>query len=98
MKKAGIFSVDWKDILKGAITATLTAVATFLYNIIGDGHMPTPDEWKSIGGIALLTFIGYVCKNFLTNSDDQFAKKESSGGVVMNSTTPPDDKDRNPHP
>ena len=66
-----------KDVIKGAITAALTIIVTALYNAIGLGTIPTDfNFWKTQFMLGLGAGVAYLLKNFLTNSNDQFLKKE----------------------
>lgn len=70
--------LNWKDVSKGLILATLTAIMEGLSPIVsGDApHLPSGSELQIIGGTALTAMIAYLVKNFFTNSKDQFLKKE----------------------
>ena len=78
MKTPGFLSVGQRDAIKGLILASITAIITGLYTSLQSGHLPaTADEWKVIGLSAITAGLSYVTKNFLTNSNDQFLKKET---------------------
>jgi len=76
MKSSPFLSIHAKDLIKGIIVAVLSASLTGLYDIIASGTMPTGSQWKTIGIAGLTAGVGYVIKNWLTNSTDQFAKGE----------------------
>ena len=78
MKKAGLFSIGTKDAIKGFILAVITAVVTVLYTSIQSGGLTF--DWKIIGATALTAALGYIIKNFLTNSSDQFLTKDTPPG------------------
>lgn len=74
-----------EDFIKGLILALITSVVMSLKTIvIGDptavppivGHFPIGQDWITIGMAAVVGFVSYLGKNFLTNSNDQFLKKE----------------------
>lgn len=79
-------SINWMDVLKGAILSALTVVATWLVNLLQSWvttmsggtfpTLPTPHDLTSIGTLALLAFVGYLAKQFLTNSQNVPLKKE----------------------
>ena len=77
MKKSNILKLNWKDILKGFILAVILAVVTGVYQAIEAGNFEL--TWLFFKPI-LLTGLGgglaYLIKNWLTNSEDQFIKKE----------------------
>ena len=66
------------DLVKGFIMAVLTALVTALYTAISgtSPHWPTGAEWQTIALTALSAGLVYLTKNFLTNSKDQFLKKD----------------------
>ena len=76
--EAGLFSLGWKDVVKGFIMAIISALLTGVYTSINAGTFP-PDVagWKSMGIVALGAGVAYILKNWLSNSDGQFMKKES---------------------
>ena len=76
MKSSPFLSIHVKDLIKGIIVAVLSATLTGVYDIIASGTMPTASQWKTIGIAGLTAGVGYVIKNWLTNSTDQFAKGE----------------------
>lgn len=76
-KSAKLFRVNFKDIVKGLITSILTAVVSGVYTTVNSGAIPTPTDLKVISFTGATAGIGYILKNVLTNSDDQFLKKEN---------------------
>ncbi|MES2382590.1 MAG: hypothetical protein V4538_16195 [Bacteroidota bacterium] len=77
--KATLYSLVPKDYLKAAIMAGMVAGAKLIYTAVDAGAFPTTvAEWKSIGLAAIGTAGMYLLKNFLTNSDDKFLKKEAT--------------------
>lgn len=78
MANSAFGSLNWKDVVKGFIVAAISSVLTGLFNIINDGTMPTGSEWKVIAIAGLSAGVGYIIKNWLSNSSSQFAKNEAS--------------------
>jgi len=78
MKKSKFLSLSLKDLAKGFILAVLVVVITGLYGAITatPPHFPTGAEWATLGYAGLAAGIAYLLKNFFTNSDDKFLKKE----------------------
>lgn len=77
--------LSWADFGKGLILALITSIVMSLKTIVlGDpsaippvvGHFPIGSDWIAIGIAAFGAFVAYLGKNFLTNSDDKFLKKE----------------------
>ncbi len=77
--------LSWADFAKGMILALITSIVMSLKTIVlgdpgavppVDGHFPVNGDWLQIGLAAFGAFIAYLGKNFLTNSNDQFLKKE----------------------
>lgn len=79
MKSSGkLFSVGIKDATKGLIVAVLTVLLSMLGSSISNGSFPaTWEEWKVILLASLGAGLSYILKNWLTNSDDRFLKKEA---------------------
>lgn len=76
MKNAPLFSLKWKDIAKGIITAILTVIIAGLGTSLSNGHFPTLNELGTLALTGLAAGLAYLGKNVLTNSDDQFLTKE----------------------
>lgn len=81
---APLFSINWHDFAKGLLVAVLTAALGSLYPIIDTGALPTLAQLKVIGISSLTAAIAYILKNFLTNSSDQFLKKENQPSSINN--------------
>lgn len=96
MKKAQLFKLAGSDFLKGGIMALLTAFCTSLLQLLNEGHLPTIADLKTSGIVAITAFIAYLLKNFVTNSDDKFLKKETS--TVSENIVGGRPDDREPHP
>lgn len=73
--KSNFLKIGSKDFAKGLILAVITAVITVVYNTIQAGTLVF--DWHQIDIAALSSAIAYITKNLLTNSDDQFLKKEN---------------------
>ena len=74
MKSSNFLTLNAKDFVKGLIMAVIGAVWGIVEPLINSGSIAF--DWANIGKYALIAAIGYLFKNFLTNSNDQFAKKE----------------------
>lgn len=67
------WSLNMKDIAKGAIVATFTPPITILYQTIQQWLSSNNDialviDWKVIIGAAFTAFVSYIGKNFFTRS------------------------------
>jgi EamA domain-containing membrane protein RarD len=71
---SSIFTLNKSDFLKGLIIAVLTAVITVAYNTVQTGTLSF--DWKAISTAAASAALAYIMKNLLTNSNDEFLKKE----------------------
>jgi len=70
-------TLNWKDLGKGFLVAILGALLTGVYQALQAGTIAfTWVFWQPIVLTAATAGIGYIIKNFLTNSQDQFAKPE----------------------
>lgn len=76
MKNTQFFTLGLRDIAKGFLVAMLTAIITGLGTVLQNGTIPTETELKNLVLIGLSAGIAYLGKNLLTNSNDQFLKKE----------------------
>jgi hypothetical protein len=74
--KTKLFTLHTRDILKGLILAIITAVVTLLVNELQAGSTFDIALLKKIGMAALIAFLSYLLKNFLTNSKDEFITPE----------------------
>lgn len=70
--------LSFKDFAKGFILAVLTVIVTGLYTALSavPPHFPTAAEWQNLGLMGLASGMAYLIKNFFTNSNDEFLKKE----------------------
>ena len=78
MKQVSSFlTLNVKDFTKGMIIAILTAVMVGVTTSINSGALPADwAAWKPICLSAIGAAVAYITKNWLTNSNDQFLKKE----------------------
>lgn len=72
----GIFTLNWKDVGKAAIMLFITTVVSALIQGIEGGTFPTLPQIKSALLVGATAAVAYFLKNFLTNNNDQFAKKD----------------------
>lgn len=71
--------INFADVGKGLLVAVFSAVLMFLYNLLQtQGLAFSGENLQELLKVALITLIGYLSKNFLTNSDNQFGKKENT--------------------
>ena len=69
--------LNLNDFGKGLILAVLTAALGFIYALIKDkGFDISPADWSALLKIVITAFLGYLAKNFLTNSNGEFGKGE----------------------
>ncbi len=74
--KAGLFKLNLRDFLKGAIVAVITAVITFLIDALQTGASIDIELLKRVGITSAIAFLSYLLKNLFTNSEDKFATPE----------------------
>jgi hypothetical protein len=65
------------DFWKGLLVAVLTAAINSAYQLLLTSNDFNNINWQSIGIAAATAFLGYIIKNFLSNSNGQILKKES---------------------
>ena len=76
--RSKLFLLNARDFLKGLVLAIITAVMTFLINELQTGAPIDYELAKRVGVTALIAFMSYVVKNFLTNSEGQLLTAEKS--------------------
>lgn len=64
MKEAGLFSINWNDVIKGLVMAVLTPVVFIVQQTLEKGTLVF--NWQSIGMAAVAGGVGYIIKNFFT--------------------------------
>ena len=74
---SNLFKLNTTDFARGAVVSVLASVLTVLGTALSspDFHFNTFD-WVGLGKLALATFMGYVGKNFLSDSNGRL------GGVL----------------
>lgn len=74
-----LFTLNWKDFLKGLVIAILTPAVLIIQQSI-DLQVWT-FNWKQISMAAIAGAVAYLLKNMLTNSEGKFlAKDDGLGG------------------
>lgn len=87
------FSVNWRDIAKALVIATLTPAVVIIQASIDAGVMTF--NWKQIMMAAIAGFVGYLIKNFLTPAQTVITgtplpkKVSDENGNDLNGDTPP---------
>lgn len=61
-----LFSVSWKDMVKGLVTAVLAVVVVSAYQMTTGN---SPIDWHQLGHLALASGLGYLVKNFFTDAN-----------------------------
>jgi len=75
--KSSLFSLNLSDFGKGLILAVITAVLTFVVELLKEkGFNLSAADLNAILQIALTSFIGYLAKNFLSNNEGQFGRSD----------------------
>lgn len=69
-----LFTLQSNDWQKGLITAILSAIFGLLYQQLTDGFGAF--DWKQLLLVGILGGLGYITKNFFTNSSGEFGKLE----------------------
>ena len=69
---SGLFKLDWKDLIKGAVVSVLTAVLAFILDAL---KKDISLDWNTIGTLALSAFIAYLIKNLGTDSQGKLGGK-----------------------
>lgn len=74
MKNSKLFSVNAKDLFKGVFLAVITSVLTALLQMLT--QVPASVDFKAIALVAVTTIVGYLLKQFGSNSDGMPLTKE----------------------
>ena len=74
--KSKYLSITIKDVLKGAIVAVLTSIATAVIPILQTGEIPGIEQLHTILIAGVGAGVAYLLKNFFTNSNDQILTRE----------------------
>lgn len=73
--KSAFLKLDWRDIRRGLGLAVATA-STYICSAMVSGTIPDVAMWKATGSVFIGAAGTYLVKNLLTNSNDEFLKKE----------------------
>ena len=74
--KSSLFTLNKSDFVKGLLIAVLTGIITAAYTSVENGTFSF--DWKAIIIAAISAAFAYITKNLLTNSNDEFLKKDPS--------------------
>ncbi len=75
-----MFKLGSHDAFKGAVTAVFTAIVVMLYGLVtqGDFNIFTADWGRIVNdmfNVGIAAFLGYISKNFLSDSEGNFLGK-----------------------
>ena len=76
MKRSNFLNLNWRDFLKGLLLAMLSAVITFIYEVVQAGTAFDSEFFKAMGIVAVSTLLAYLMKNLFENSSGDLAKSE----------------------
>lgn len=69
---SGLFKLDYKDLIKGAVVSVLASVLTIVLDVLNAGSSL---DWKVVGTVAITSFISYLLKNLGTDSHGKLGGK-----------------------
>lgn len=73
MNKFSTFlSLNARDLFKSIQVVLVSTAIPAITVAIKEGGFPSFDDWKTIGMVSLGSWISYIAKNWLTNSEDEF--------------------------
>ena len=61
-------TLSWQDLIKGLIIAVLSAVLTYLYEVVNGGMF----SWQALAIVSAIAFCSYMIKNLGTTKDGLF--------------------------
>ena len=64
--KSSFLSLNTKDFIKGLALTVLTSVLSIIYSSLQAGSLTI--DWKFVLTTAITSALGYILKNYLTNS------------------------------
>lgn len=72
-----LFTLEQQDFIKGLITAIFASALTVLFTLVQQPEFSLfSTDWVMVGGnivnVCSITFISYLAKNFLTDSNGDF--------------------------
>jgi len=70
------YSINFRDVVHGFVTAFFTASVVGVEQLLASGSMPTLSDLRIQLLIGLSGGIGYLVKKFLTNSEGKIIAKE----------------------
>lgn len=73
---SGIFTINWKDVIKSTIVAGTTILLATLLQIIEGGSFPTVPQLVAALKVAGLAAAAYLLKQLTTNNEGEFLKKD----------------------
>lgn len=73
---SNLFSINFKEIVRGLVVSTSGAVITALYTGIESGVTIFDVNWTAVGNAALLAGLAYISQKILRNSNDELLKKD----------------------
>lgn len=74
---SNFLALNWKDFGKGLILAVLTAVLGLVYTLLKDkGFDLSNADFQEILKVAIIAFLGYITKNFLSNNEGQLGRAD----------------------
>ncbi len=75
------FTISIRDGIHGLITAAFAAPAAAILDCVNKGSLPTIPDIKQYGYVALVAGVGYIVKQYLSNSEGKI-KKEPKNPIV----------------
>lgn len=78
--KSNFLKLNVKDIVKALILTFITALLTGIYQLLQTGTLLTWESLKPVVIAAIAAVLGYLIKNVLTNSNDEFLSTEPKTG------------------
>lgn len=73
---SNLFSINFKEIIRGLTVSISGAAITALYTGIESGITIFDVNWTAVGNAALLAGLAYISQKVLRNSNDELLKKD----------------------
>ena len=72
-----LYSLNLKDFFKALLVVVLSAFLSSILAVLNNGWFPTVTDAKDALLASVTAGVAYLLKNFLTNSQNEFMKKET---------------------
>lgn len=73
MKRSNFLNLNFRDFLKGLLLSILSAIVTFVYEVVQAGTSFDAEFFKAMAVVGFTTLLAYLGKNLFENSSGELA-------------------------